>query len=141
MERFEKIIPNIDGVRKEICKYVRKKESEKLLWMNEIDRWTNNEKSLDETKYCNVLESLKKNDAVKDYAISQIVERTERLRTFKSILAIPRASDFNAVVTIDLKEFGKVYELWMVCVFTKMIKGMVMRDKKAETLIEILQSE
>ena len=109
--------------------------------MNEIDRWTNNEKSLDETKYCNVLESLKKNDAVKNYAISQIVERTERLRTFKSILAIPRASDFNAVVTFDLKESGKVYVLWMVCVFTKMIKGMVMRDKKAETLIEILQSE
>ena len=51
------------------------------------------------------------NDAVKDYAISQIVERTERLRTFKSILAIPRASDFNAVVTFDLKEFGKVYVL------------------------------
>ena len=65
---------------------MRKKESEKLLWMNEIDRWTNNEKSLDETKYCNVLESLKKNDAVKNYAISQIVERTEGLRTFKSIL-------------------------------------------------------
>ena len=32
MERFEKIIPNIDSVRKEKCKYVRKKESEKLLW-------------------------------------------------------------------------------------------------------------
>ena len=31
VERFEKIILNIDGVRKEISKYVGKKESEKLL--------------------------------------------------------------------------------------------------------------
>ena len=84
-ERFEKVIQNIDSVRKQISKYVRKKESEKLLWqvaqrlelentllqntsvmvgrteipkwlgqsydiwMNEIDIWTNNEKSLDKT--------------------------------------------------------------------------------------------
>ena len=58
------------------------------IWMNEIDRWTKNEKSLDKTKYCDVLESLKKNDTVKDYAISLIVERTERLRVFKSILDV-----------------------------------------------------
>ena len=56
--------------------------------MNEIDRSINNEKALDETKYCNVWESLKMNDAVKDYAISQIVERTEGLSTFKSILDV-----------------------------------------------------
>ena len=43
---------------------------------------------MDKTKYCNVWESLKKNDAVEDYAISQIVERTERFRTFKSILDV-----------------------------------------------------
>ena len=58
------------------------------IWMNEIDRWTNNEKSLDKTKYCIVLKSLKKNDTVKDSAKSKIVERTERLRTFKSILDV-----------------------------------------------------
>ena len=57
------------------------------------------------------------------------------------MVAIPRASDFNTVATFDLKEFGKLYVLWMVCVFTKMIKGMVMKDKKAETLIESFQSE
>ena len=47
-----------------------------------------NDMSSDETKYCNVLESLKKNDAVKEYAMGQIVERTERLRTVKSILDV-----------------------------------------------------
>ena len=55
------------------------------------------------------------------------------------MVAIPRASDFNTVATFDLKEFGKLYVLWMVCVFIQMIKGMVMKDRKAETLIEFLK--
>ena len=58
------------------------------IWKNEMERWIVNDKSSDETKYCNVLESLKKNDAVKEYAIGQIVERTEILRTVKSILDV-----------------------------------------------------
>ena len=53
-------------------------------------------------------------------------------------MAIPRVSDFIPVVTVDLKEIGKVYILWMVCVFTKVIRGMVMKDKKADTIIENL---
>ena len=34
----------------------------------------------------------------------------------------PRATDFNPVVTIDLKEFGKVQIFWMACDFMRMIK-------------------
>ena len=54
----------------------------------------------------------------------------------RSTVAIPRATDFNAVVTLDLKEFGKVNVLWMVCVFTKMIKGMVLKDKTADSVLK-----
>ena len=57
------------------------------------------------------------------------------------MVAIPRASDFNTVATFDLKEFGKLYVLWMVCVFTKMINEIVIKDKQAETLIVSFQSE
>ena len=70
----------------------------------------------------------------------RVCRQNGRLR-LRLVVAIPRASDFNTVVTFDLKEFGKVYVLWMVCVFTKMIKGMVLKDKKAETLIESFQCE
>ena len=35
------------------------------IWKNEIERWVLNDKSSDETKYCNVLESIKKNEAVR----------------------------------------------------------------------------
>ena len=58
------------------------------VWKNEIEKWMKNDKSLDEMRYCNVLESLKKNDVVKEYVIGQIVERTKRFRTVKSILDI-----------------------------------------------------
>ena len=58
------------------------------VWKKEIEKWTANDKSTDEAKYCNILESLKENDTVKEYTMSQIVERTERLRTVKSILDI-----------------------------------------------------
>ena len=50
---------------------------------------------MDETKLCNVLESLKKNYVVKEYAIGHIVERTEGLRTVQSILDIYRWKVFE----------------------------------------------
>ena len=33
VERFEKLVLNIEGVRKEIVKYVEKKDAEKRMWM------------------------------------------------------------------------------------------------------------
>ena len=51
----------------------------------------------------------------------RVCRKNGRLRS-RPVVAVPRASDFNAVITFDLKEFGKVYMLWMVCVFTNMIK-------------------
>lgn len=39
----------------------------------------------------------------------------------RPVVAILRASDFNDVVYMDLKEIGKVYILWIVCAFTKII--------------------
>ena len=65
----------------------------------------------------------------------RVCRQNGRLRS-RPVVAIPRVSDFNAVVAFDFKEFGKVCVLWMVCVFTQMIKGMVIKDTKAKTLIE-----
>ena len=53
---------------------------------------------------------------------------------------MPRASDFNSVVTLDLKDIRKLYMFWMVCVFTRMMKGVVLKDKKVEIVIESLHS-
>ena len=56
-------------------------------------------------------------------------------------MAIPRATDFNSIVTLDLKEMGKKYISWMVDAFLRMLVGVVLKDKKAETILEKLEME
>ena len=57
------------------------------------------------------------------------------------MVAIPRATDFNSIVTLDLKEMGKSYILWMVDAFSRVLVGAVIKDKKAETILEKLELE
>ena len=68
-----------------------------------------------------------------------ICKKNSRSRS-RPVVAVPRASEFNSIVTLNLKEFGKVYVLWIVCVFTRMMRGVVLRDKKAESIIKGLYS-
>ena len=51
----------------------------------------------------------------------------------KPTVAIPRETDFNSVVAIDLKIVGNKNILWMVSAFTKFTKGVVIKDKDPET--------
>ena len=53
---------------------------------------------------------------------------------------IPKLSSFNEVVTLDLKEIGSKYILWMVHSFTKFIQGKLINNKKAETVIDAINS-
>ena len=53
----------------------------------------------------------------------------------KPTVAIQRAKDFNSVVAIDLKVIEDENILWMVCAFTKFIKGIVIKDNNPETII------
>ena len=55
-------------------------------------------------------------------------------------VAIPKALDFNEIVALDLKKIGSKHILWIICTFTRFIKGIVIRDKEAETIIEAVQS-
>ena len=51
------------------------------------------------------------------------------------MVAIPRATDFNSVVSYDLKCIGDKYILWMIWSFTKFVKGIVVKNKKVEMLV------
>ena len=44
------------------------------VWKKGLEKWNENDKSSEETKYCNVIESLKKNDKIKDYVINTLAE-------------------------------------------------------------------
>ena len=51
-----------------------------------------------------------------------ICQKNGRSRS-KPLVTIPRATDFNSIVTLDLKEMGKSYILWMVDAFSRILFG------------------
>ena len=59
----------------------------------------------------------------------EICKKNSRSKSKPSV-AIPRATDFNSIVSIDLKSIGDKYILWMVCSFTKFVKGVVLSNKR-----------
>ena len=58
------------------------------VWKKELEKWDENDKSSEETKYCNVIESLKKNDKIKDYVVNTLTEKTENDRRVSAILKV-----------------------------------------------------
>ena len=58
-------------------------------WRIEVERWCdNNNKSMDEKKYIDLLESLKKNDALKGYVVNTLVEKVREKRSVKKVLDV-----------------------------------------------------
>ena len=62
--------------------------------------------------------------------VPEIIGETKRFRA--------KAKSFNKIVTLDLKEFGNKYILWMIDSFTLFIQGKLLSNKKAETIIQAL---
>ena len=56
----------------------------------------------------------------------------------KPAVGIPKATDFNSIVAIDLKVMGEKYILWMICACTRFIQGKVLNDKKPESIVRAL---
>ena len=57
-------------------------------WMKEVERWAENNKSTEEDKYVDLLESLKKNDVIKDYVNRTVIEKVGDNRNAKRILEV-----------------------------------------------------
>ena len=55
-------------------------------------------------------------------------------------VSLPKVTDFNQVVTLDLKQFDGKNVLWAVDSFTRFIQGIVVNNKKAATVVEALSS-
>ena len=51
---------------------------------------------------------------------------------------MPKSTSFNEIVTLDLKEFGSKYVLWMLDSFTRFIQGKLISNKKADKIISAL---
>ena len=66
----------------------------------------------------------------------------KRVRAAKPQGTLPKAMDFNDIISVDLKELqpeyrkeGYKYILYIVDEFTKLMKGVLIKDKEADTVI------
>ena len=54
-------------------------------------------------------------------------------------IGLPKADNFNQIVGLDLKVFGNGDNiLWLIDSFTKVIKGVYIKDKKVKTIVNAL---
>ena len=77
--------------------------------------------------------------------ITQVVNGCKVCQKFeKSVsrprVTLPKSTSFNEVVTMDLKEFGSKYVLWMVDSFMRFIQEKLIPNKKVDTVIEALNT-
>ena len=68
-------------------------------------------------------------------------EKKKSLGTPK--VALPKATEFNQIVTLDLKFFKnqKNPVLWMIDAFSKLCVGTVVKDKEMETILKAIDSK
>ena len=73
--------------------------------------------------------------------IKKVVDQCRVCQKFRKsmprpLTTLPKCNDFNQIVTLDLKQWGTKYILWMVCSFTRFIKGVVIPNKEARTVMD-----
>jgi len=75
--------------------------------------------------------------------INCVVTDCKVCQKFQRSVARPRvtllkATSFNEVVTLDFREFGSKYILWMIDSFSRFILGKLLDNKKADTIIQAI---
>merc|ERR1711873_296381 len=50
-------------------------------------------------------------------------------------VSLPRATSFNEIVTLDLKQFENKYVLWCIDAFTRFVQGKLLSNKKAKMIV------
>ena len=77
--------------------------------------------------------------------ITNVVENCNVCKKYKRSqrkpkVALTKVTDFNQIVTLDLKQFGDTNVLWIICSFTRFVQGIVLPDKSAEAIVEGLNT-
>merc|ERR1712030_142440 len=75
-------------------------------WQNEVVKWQVNNKSTEEDKFMDLVESLKKNDAIKDFVSKSLLEKVGDTRTVEKILSV-MAEKFSRTICERVKETMK----------------------------------
>ena len=91
-------------------------------WRLEIEKWKENNKSTEEDKYVDLLESLKKNDTIKEFVTKTLVDKVGDTRTVDRVLTV-MAEKYSKMTCEKITETMKI------------ISGF-RTDKKVDVLID-----
>ncbi len=81
-------------------------------WRLEIEKWTENNLSTEEDKYVNLMESLKKHKAIKDFVTKTLVEKVGVTRTVQRILNL-MAKKYTKTLSENIMEtMKKICGFW-----------------------------
>ena len=62
----------------------------------------------------------------------------EMINIARPRVTLPKSTSFNEVVTLDLKEFGSKYVLWMIDSFSRFMVGISLTNKRADTIMQAI---
>ena len=100
-------------------------------WKKEVEKWRENNKSTEEEKYVDLLESLKKNEAIKDYVTKTLVEKIGDVRTVDRVLTV-MSEKYSMTICEKITEVMKT-----ICGFRTDDKVDTLIDKFDELLVEV----
>ena len=75
-------------------------------WRKEVEKWTQNNKSTEEDKFIDLMESLKKNERVNQYITKTLLEKIKDEREVKKVLDL-LAEKYSRMVCEMIKEVEK----------------------------------
>ena len=72
--------------------------------------------------------------------VDAVTDKCEVCRKFKKSpskpkVSLPMSDDFNQCVALDLKELNKKYILYCVCTFTRLTRGVIIKNKLPKTIV------
>merc|ERR1712090_22726 len=102
---------------------------------NEVVKWQTNNKSTEEDKFMDLVESLKKNEAIKDFVSKSLLEKVGDTRTVEKILSV-MAEKFSRTICERVKQTMKT-----ICNFKMGGNVDSLIDNFEEMLLEMIALE
>ena len=145
----EKVIPMIDGSHPMVELQTESDDEEVVHYVN--DNWNDISTYKGVKKVHKVHGNKSENNLLHAYksadllttelkkTITRVVNDCKVCKKFKKTTprpksSLPKSSDFNQVVTLDLKKCQDKYILWIICSFTRYMQGCLIPNKEAETI-------
>merc|ERR1712030_48163 len=100
-------------------------------WRAEVEKWSENNRATEEDKFVDLVESLKKNDAIKEFVSKSLLDKVGETRTEEKILGV-MAEKYSKTICEQIKDTMK-----KICGFKMSEKVDTLIDNFDEMLIEM----